>query len=70
MVKEREYSSKVTETKFNRPFAIVEKKNHEDFNNSNERQICKNAGEEVEVKVKIKIASLENIEDLHIMNVI
>ena len=40
MVKISEYSSKVTETEFNKPVAMI-KKNHEDFNNSAECWICK-----------------------------
>ena len=40
MVKISEYSSKGTETEFNKPVAMIEK-NHEDFNNSTECWICK-----------------------------
>ena len=51
MVKESEYSSKVTGTELNK-LPVIIGKNHEDFNNSTKRWVCKNAGEEGQVKIK------------------
>ena len=51
MIKQKEYSSKIIEIKFNK-LLVMTKKGHQDYKNFTKYWICRKACEEIEVKVK------------------